>query len=472
MKEVGLRELQFYQRDVKLRLPFRFGVVTLTEAPQIFVRAQVAFEGGGESWGVAAELLSPKWFDKNPALSNEENFEQLRNSLSLAAQLYTSENTFQTPFSLFAGNYQTQVNSCRELGLNSLIAGYGPSLLDRAILDALCRRYRVSFYDSVRENWPGVRTNDLLPELGDFDIDRFLKGLSARDAIYARHTVGLSDPVTSADQAAGSRVEDGFPETLEEVIERYQHTYFKVKVVGRVEEDVERLSSIATVLDRIPHDYFVTLDGNEQYEDVESVDGLWCAMEALPLLRRFLRSILFIEQPITRQNAFGQDVRTLGSRRPVIIDESDSNLDSFLQARQLGYRGVSSKTCKGIYRSLINAARCSMWNSQEGQGSYFITGEDLSTQAGISVQQDLAWASLLGLDHLERNGHHYVKGMSGLPESEQMAFLSAHPDLYTRTEGVVCLNIQGGRLKIGSLNCPGYAVAADPDWTTMRQLEL
>jgi len=41
----------------------------------------------------------------------------------------------------------------------------------------------------------------------------------------------------------------------------------------------------------------------------------------------------------------------------VIIDESDGTLDAFPQARRLGYTGVSSKTCKGFYKSIVNAAR-------------------------------------------------------------------------------------------------------------------
>ena len=31
-----------------------------------------------EAWGAAAELLAPKWFDKDPALSDEQNIQQLR----------------------------------------------------------------------------------------------------------------------------------------------------------------------------------------------------------------------------------------------------------------------------------------------------------------------------------------------------------------------------------------------------------
>ena len=36
----------------------------------------------------------------------------------------------------------------------------------------------------------------------------------------------------------------------------------------------------------------------------------------------------------------------------MIVDESDDALDAFVRARAKGYRGVSSKTCKGIYKSL------------------------------------------------------------------------------------------------------------------------
>jgi hypothetical protein len=77
--------IEHLERDVRFRMPFRFGVVTLTAAPQAFLRARIRLEDGREADGAAAEMLAPKWFDKNPALSNEQNFDQLRLSLSLAA---------------------------------------------------------------------------------------------------------------------------------------------------------------------------------------------------------------------------------------------------------------------------------------------------------------------------------------------------------------------------------------------------
>jgi hypothetical protein len=467
---VIVREIRLSERDVRLRMPFRFGVVTLTESPQAFVHARVALPDGREGWGMAAEMLAAKWFDRNTALSDDDNVVQLRTSLRLCADHYLADRTPRTPFALSAAHYHEQIAACNAKQLNPLIAGYGPALTDRAVLDAVCRLHGVSFFDAMRSNLPGMTPTDLAPDLAGLDFDAFLRGLHPLTSLHARHTVGLVDPITAADQAAGTRVNDGLPETLEEVVAEYGHTYFKLKVAGDVRADLARLTAIAAVLDRADAPYHATLDGNEQYESVDGVRELWTAMERAPALRRLLASTLFIEQPITRKVALSSDVSALSARRPVIIDESDATIDSFPTARAHGYRGVSSKSCKGFYKSLINTARCAKWNVEAGGPKYFMSAEDLTTQAGVSVQQDLALVALLGLEHVERNGHHYVNGMAALPFAEQHAFLKAHPDLYARTAGAVRLRIPEGRLAIGSLACAGYAVAAEPDWTTMRPM--
>jgi L-alanine-DL-glutamate epimerase-like enolase superfamily enzyme len=431
-----IRELDFFERDVRLRMPFRFGVVTLTAAPQAFVRARITLENGKSSEGGAAELLAPKWFDKNPALSNEDNFEQLRDSMRRARQSYLSQN-LDTAY----GHSRSGVG---------LVENYGPALLDRALLDALCRALGVSFYQAVRKNLIGL-------ELSPW----FLESLEPRAQIAARHTVGLVDPITESE----ARVNDGLPETLEEVIERYGHRWFKLKVGGDARADVERLSAIAEVLGRIDEPYHVSLDGNEQYEDARAVLDLLGRINREPRLKRLAASIVFVEQPIKRQNALSADISALARVKPVIIDESDDSLDAFPRAKELGYRGVSSKTCKGLYKSLRNAERCKEW----GQG-YFMTGEDLTIQAGLALQQDLALVSLLGLSHVERNGHHYVNGMAGLPMHEQQEFHERHDDLYEHSHGAVRLRIQGGMIQMKSLDCPGFASRAMPDWQAMRRM--
>ena len=464
-----VREVQLYERPVRLRMPFRFGVVTLTEAPQCFVRVRIERPDGTSHWGAAAELLAPKWFDKNLALSNEDNFDQLRHSLRLAADAYTADARTRTAFGHFVAHYADQVAAGARHNLNALVSNFGPAQVDRAILDALCRSTGCSFYDAIGKNLAGIEPGLLpgpLADLAGTDVGAFLEGLRPQTTIAARHTVGLVDAIAGHP----GHVNDGLPESLEEVIATYGHTYFKLKVGGDLTADLARLGGIAAVLDTIPQPYHVSLDGNEQYNDIDALLELWRHMQEAPNLRRLVASILFIEQPIARAHAFDKEIYALSRVKPVIVDESDDGLEAFPRARALGYSGISSKCCKGLYKSILNAARCAAWNAEDGTDRHFMSGEDLTTQAGLAVQQDLALVNLLGLGHVERNGHHYVNGMGGLPEAEQSAFLAAHPDLYERSHGAVRLKIAAGRLAIGSLATPSFATGAYPAWEALTPM--
>ena len=105
--------IDLFERDVRLRMPFRFGVVTLTAAPQAFVRARIRLEGGAhdgaEASGAAAEMLAPKWFDKDTSLSNEDNFEQLRTALRIARRL-----ALERPADTAFGHYEAIYGPQRE----------------------------------------------------------------------------------------------------------------------------------------------------------------------------------------------------------------------------------------------------------------------------------------------------------------------------------------------------------------------
>ncbi len=123
---------------------------------------------------------------------------------------------------------------------------------------------------------------------------------------------------------------------------------------------------------------------------------------------------------------------------------------------------------------MLNAARARAWNRREGRaGWYFLAGEDLTCQAGLGVQQDTALAAMLGIAHVERNGHHYVDGFGPAPAGEAEAFAAAHPTLYDRNGGRLGLNISSGALPTASLlSTPGFASGAEPDWATLTRLDL
>jgi hypothetical protein len=464
-------ELRYFERDVTLRLPFRFGMATVTACPQVYVQARIRFSDGSVAEGCAAEMMIPKWFDKNPALSNDDNFQQLRSALLIARDAYTANSQPRTAWEHFSDHYQSILAAGEKTGLNPLAASYGPALVDRAVLDALCLKSGVSFAQAMSANLPGINLldNAITKDLAHFDMGGFMERCGRQSAerrqIAARHTVGLADAlITRPDDAP----RDGLPTTLLDAIERYGHRYFKIKLSGNSQTDLARLEQIARLIDHRAD--LITFDGNEQYADAQAFADFFDHFEAAPALAGLRKKLAFIEQPLPRSHALQADVKAVAKRIPLLIDESDATLDSFRQAHGIGYTGVSSKSCKGVYKSVINAARCALWTIAEGI-PFFQSGEDLTMQAGIGVQQDLALVGWLGLAHVERNGHHYVNGMHALPAEEQLRFQTLHPKLYEHSDGAARLSIRNGFIDLTSLNCPGFATAAPGagiSWDAMR----
>lgn len=457
---VKIVEIDAFERDVVLRLPFRFGAATLRQAPQAFVRVRVVGEDGRSAVGGAAEMMVPKWFDKTPDLTTEDNVDQLRDAIAIAraAALDASE-----PMTLFAAARINEAEVARRSKSNPLVAGFGPALIARAALDAFCRLADVSFFDAVRNNLIGMGGEALPADIETQAATEVLGRLRPASSIGARHTIGLLDAITDAEVT--EPVADGLPESLRAAIACYGHEWFKIKLSGDVDADLERLNRIADVLGRLPK-YRVTLDGNEQFAGPDAVDELLSRMEADARLAPLVQAIAYVEQPFPRSATLALPLGRLADRLPFLIDESDDCDEAFGQARALGYRGVSSKTCKGIYRSLLKAIRI----RSGGDPRLFLSGEDLTCQVGLSVQQDLALVSLLGLTHVERNGHHYVNGMQGASKEEMDRFATAHPALYGRGPSGLHLAIRGGQISICSLAVAGYASGTLPDFETMQNM--
>jgi hypothetical protein len=458
--------IDLFERDVRLRLPFRFGAATVRHAPQAFVRATIRDAAGRTATGWTAEMMIPKWFDKRPERSHDENIDDLRAALILARDAYTSEGTMRTAFGQAAHHYRPLMSVGTARDLNPLVMSYGTALTDRAILDALCRLRGASFHAAVRTNLFALDAS-LAPDLETVDLGPFLASREMPASIAARHTVGLGDPLDNGEVVDDP--DDGLPIALDQVIARYGHRHFKVKLSGIVDDDLERLTRIAATLGEL-HGYAVTLDGNEQFTDVESIHTLWRAMRGRRALARFVASVLYLEQPLPRQATLTTDVHALAHDVRLLIDEADESYDAFRHAQRRGYSGVSSKNCKGPYKSFINAVRCAGSPTRR----LFVSGEDLTTQCGLAVQQDLALAGVLGITHVERNGHHYVAGFAGqgADAHEQAAFAAAHPSLYTEGPGGTRLAIRGGRIALDSLDVPGFASAALPDPSALSPMRV
>jgi hypothetical protein len=372
--------------------------------------------------------MVPKWFDKRPQLEIADTIEQLRRSLTIARELYLSGDGFETAFGLHAARIAAQIELCGQADIPPLAAAFGPAEIDKAILDALLRALGLNFFEAMTANVAGIDAR-LARDLSDGDIAAFLAGRRRLERVAVRHTVGLDDRIEGEGGVADPRENSG-------------SRYFKLKLNGDPEADAARLIRIGNELLTLPHAYGVTLDANEQYADLAALGTLVHRLNHDAALAPIATRLLY---------------------------EADDCYEAFAAAKSLGYRGISSKSCKGLYKSIINATRARKWSA--GAEKFFISGEDLTCQAGLGVQQDLALGALIGVTHVERNGHHYVDGFGAAPAGEAQAFLSAHPDLYVRDGDSVRLSIHDGDLLTGSLTAAGFASGAHPDWAALKPLQ-
>jgi len=451
---IHLHDVEAFERWTPFVRPFRFGAVTVEGAFQAFVRLVVEVEGQGRATGMTAELMPPKWFDKRAERSVADTVRDLKASLAHAVGEANGLRAADTAFGLHAGLHARQLAWAHAADVTPLSAGFGVAQIDKAVLDGLSKALGAGFVAVLARNAVGLDAR-LTPDLDPSAIAARLAALRPPRAIALRHTVGLTDRI------------DG-PDSLDSELDAADIRYLKIKLGGDPQADSRRLADIAGLVERRGIDCRVTVDANEQYEP-EALVALLSQVDRDPRLARLAERLLFIEQPYDRRVTFERALDPRVAARGVIIDEADDAYDAFPRARALGYRGVSSKCCKGFYKALLNATRVAVWNGAAGEDRYLVSAEDLTCQPGLAVQQDSAFVAALGLGHVERNGHHYVDGFGPAPEGEAAAFRAAHPALYTGSDRVR-LAVASGHLDLSSLDRPGFASGAQPDWTSLDPL--
>jgi hypothetical protein len=218
-----------------------------------------------------------------------------------------------------------------------------------------------------------------------------------------------------------------------------------------------------------------TLDGNENFHSVPPFRALWEELRADPALVEFFRGLIFVEQPFYRGIALdpgtAAELLAWPERPPMIIDESDAELDSLRRALAGGYAGTSHKNCKGVFHGIANACLITHRRRVQPAIPLHLSAEDLTNLGPVALQQDLAVLAALGIEHAERNGHHYFAGLSQFPKAIQRDALRYHGDLYTRhADGFPTVNVRDGAIDIGSVVDAPFGVAFEPDLTDFTPL--
>ena len=461
---VRIGDITLHARAMHTRMPFRYGVATMTALPHVVMQMEVEVNGA-HAVGMAADGLAPKWFTKYPDTTYAQDVQAMVAVIEAAIMQARAVGQADSVFDLWRQCYVGQAAWASSTGHPPLLWGFGLSLVERALIDGFCKAIHQKFAQAIRHNMVGIDLGWIHAELVGSQPAEWLPAQPTQRLIV-RHTVGLSDPLERGDQRDDERVNDGLPETLEECIAAYGLTHFKIKLSGMRVQDLPRLRRIARLLaQRVGTEYVVTVDGNEQFRSMGALQEFWRALEDEPVLFDFLRHVAFVEQPLHRDHALQDEVGVaLGEwekHPPLLIDESDGALDSLPTALALGYAGTSHKNCKGVFKGIAN--RCLIARRQQLQPNrqFVMSAEDLSNVGPIALLQDLAVVATLGLTHAERNGHHYFRGLSMWPAMVGDTMLAEHGDLYEARRDDATLQIRQGGIDLTSVVAAPFGVGVD-----------
>jgi L-alanine-DL-glutamate epimerase-like enolase superfamily enzyme len=264
-------------------------------------------------------------------------------------------------------------------------------------------------------------------------LDRYiLETPKSRMPLY--HLVGALDPLTDAE--VNEPVGDGLPETLSEWIRREGLTHFKLKLNG---DDFPWDLNRILAADRIcqaeignKRSWFYSLDFNERCPHGEYL---------VEILKKFSANspsgysrLQYVEQPTSRylKEIPEQDMSRASSLKPVVIDESLTDLESLNLAVRLGYSGAALKVCKGQSPSLLLAAAAQTRN-------LFLCVQDLTCPGASFLHSAGFSARIPGVAAIEGNARQYCpKANRGWDEK--------YPGLF---------QIRDGTIETGSLTGPG-----------------
>ena len=275
------------------------------------------------------------------------------------------------------------------------------SPLDIALHDAYGRLHGKNSFDCFTHEHVGADLSHFLGE--EFLGKDFSEIIAPKTAptLFLYHLVGSLDPLSKDD--LNRKIDDGLPETLEDWIRSQQLSHLKIKLTGKeLDADVGRVVEIDRIASRaFPTKQFsYSLDFNEACENEDYVIDFLERLERLN--REAVPKIHYIEQPMGRDLRLRKEVtmHRVSRLKPVVIDESLTDLEMLRFAKQQGYSGVAVKACKGISDSILLSAAAKQWGMK-------IYVQDLTCIGGSFMASASLASRIQGVTAVEGNGRQY-----------------------------------------------------------------
>ena len=146
--------------------------------------------------------------------------------------------------------------------------------------------------------------------------------------------------------------------------------------------------------------------------------------------------IQYIEQPTARDlKADRANVMHAAAKlKPVVIDESLTDFESLMLAREMGYTGVALKACKGQSQAVLMAAAAQKFK-------LFVTVRDLTCPGAALIHSAGLAAHVPEVQTIEANAREYVP-VANQPWEQKF------PGIF---------QIRGGQMNTSTLTKPGLS---------------
>ena len=411
--DIRIEDISLNYEDFRYRTPIKFGGTILDRVTLLNVECTVSGARRDTCRGFGSMPLGNVWAFPSRLMPYETTLAAMKRLAERLAQLTAAYREPGHPIdinrALEPEYLKAAADVTKELNLREPIPKLATlvvaSPFDAALHDAFGKFHRLNCYRTYGPDFlPHDLAHYLTPEFKGEYLDRYvLKDPKPRMPLY--HLVGAVDPIVEAD--IKQRVGDGLPETLAEWINYNGLTHLKIKLNGDdLAWDVERVLRV----DRVAAEtqarrgvarWFYSLDFNERCPNVGYLlDFLHQLQEKTPAA--FAR-IQYIEQPTARDLKAhrANTMHEAAKLKPIVIDESLTDLESLLLAREMGYTGAALKACKGQSQALLMAAAAQKFGM-------FLCVQDLTCPGASLIHSAGLAAHIPTVAAIEANSRQYV----------------------------------------------------------------
>jgi L-alanine-DL-glutamate epimerase-like enolase superfamily enzyme len=411
--DIRIKEITHSYEDFLYRTPIKFGGTVVDKVTLLNVNCVVALPNGKTARGFGSMPLGNVWSYPSKVLTYDQTLAAMKSLSEKLRKITANYNEAAHPVDINHALEPLYLKAADEVTSEMKLAQPVPKLctlvtaspFDAAIHDAFGKIHNRSTYATYGAD---LMTHDLSHYLtkefkGEYLQQYVTKEPKPRMPLY--HLVGAVDPVLPSELK--HKVGDGLPETLGEWIVYSGLTHMKIKLNGEdVKWDEDRILAVNRVAEETQKKrgvtkWFYSLDFNEKCPNVAYlIDMLRKVKEQSPAA---FDRIQYVEQPTKRDlKADRKNVMHEASKlRPVVIDESLTDLENLILCREMGYTGAALKACKGQAQALLMAAAAQKWKM-------FLCVQDLTCPGASLIHSAGLAAHVPTVAAIEANSRQYV----------------------------------------------------------------